>query len=60
MFHDFRFHECRLLAEPTVQPKTAFSPFSPVHSANPEGQLRVDFVEKVACRDDALLIHFSR
>jgi hypothetical protein len=32
----------------------------PVHRADLEGEQRVYFVEKVACRDDALLIHFSR
>jgi hypothetical protein len=43
-----------------LQPKSASSPFPPVHSADLEGQQRVDFVEKAACRGDALLIHFSQ
>jgi hypothetical protein len=42
-----------------LQPKTAFSRFPPVHRNDLEGQQTVYFVEKVACRDDALLIHFS-
>jgi hypothetical protein len=33
---------------------------SSVHGHDLEGEQRVYFVEKVACRDNALLIHFSR
>jgi transposase len=42
------------------KPKSAFRRFPPVHKANLEGQQRVDFIEKVACRADSLLIQFSQ
>jgi len=31
-----------------------------LHGADLESLQRADFVEKVACRDDVLLIHFSQ
>jgi len=31
-------------AQPTLQPKSAFSPFSPVHWSDLEGPLRVEAV----------------
>jgi hypothetical protein len=34
--------------------------FPDAHWSDLEGQLRVDFVEEVACGDDGLLIHFSQ
>jgi len=43
-----------------IRPTPAFSRFPPIRTVALEGQLRVDFVEKVACRGDALLIHFSQ
>jgi hypothetical protein len=46
------------MAQPTPSPEDRFHAFSARSQADPEGPLRVDFVEKVACRDDALLIQF--
>jgi hypothetical protein len=34
--------------------------FPSIHGADLEGQQRVDFVKKVACRADSLLIQFSQ
>jgi hypothetical protein len=43
-----------------VPPLTAMSRIPPVHRTNRERALGVDFVEKVACCADSLLIQFSR
>src|SRR5262245_34090477 len=67
--------DARSRRNPRIRSKSAFSRFAPLHRPDLVGQLRVDlrrsivggerllwvdFVEEVACRGDALLIHFSQ